>query len=393
MPATASVLLDIDVTAPPPPPPKGPWRILYGPPQPVGGATAEIIQAQNKQIILRTEPDQNHEVSFDIDGRDPAAAGIVELQTDLTVMFGARIVFTGRIVPTQDTLDASSHRVQVTAYDYREVLRRRAVLPGDTLSWTNKEQATIAWNMIQATQARPGGQLGIAQGAGQTTGVKRTAYTATVGDYIGDDITTLAQLDNGFEWQITPYGPADLRFDVFYPRQGTDRGVVLSYGDSRISSITRTVDPSTFADCVYVTSSGGSGSLSAQHVEAPDIAGRPEQRWDSVVGTQDNTLATLTDHAQGLLNQLQVVTPSYAIQFYPGAWDGPDWLWLGDPVTVRIDSGRLQVNDAGLRVVEMAFALSADNVETLTLTVGAIPLRWDKKIASILKRLRYLDTK
>jgi hypothetical protein len=392
MPATASEALEIDVSAPPPPPPKGPWRFLYGPTQPTGGVTAEIIQAQNKTVTLRSEPDQAHEVSFDVDGRSPAAAGITELETDLTVMFGADIVFCGRVGSSQDTLDASSHRTTFSAFDYREVLRRRAVLSGDTVSWTSKEQATIAWNMIQATQGRAGGNLGIAQGAGQATGVKRT-YTATVGDYIGDDITTLAQLDNGFEWQITPYGFSDLRLDVFYPNQGSDNGVVLSYGDARISQITRTVDPSTFADCVYVTSSGGSGSLTPQHLEASDIGTRPEQRWDSVVGTQDNTQSTLNDHAAGLLGQLQVVTPSYQIQFYPGAWDGPQWLWLGDTVTVRVSSGRLQVDDSGLRVVEMAFAISPDNVETLTLTVGQIPFRWDKKIASILKRLRYLDTR
>jgi len=75
MPATASEALEIDVSAPPPPPPKGPWRFLYGPTQPTGGVTAEVIQAQNKTVTLRSESDQNHEVSFDIDGRSPAAAG------------------------------------------------------------------------------------------------------------------------------------------------------------------------------------------------------------------------------------------------------------------------------------------------------------------------------
>src|SRR5205823_4067686 len=64
------------------PPAAGPWRILYGPPQPAGGVTGEVLQAQSKTITLRTEPDQNHEVSFDAGGTDPAIAGIVELETD-----------------------------------------------------------------------------------------------------------------------------------------------------------------------------------------------------------------------------------------------------------------------------------------------------------------------
>jgi hypothetical protein len=390
MPATVTAALDIDVTSPPPAPQQGPWRILYGPAQPAGGATGEIIQAQNKTVTLRTEPDQNHEVSFDADGLDPLLTGITELETDLIVMYGPQIVFSGRVVPTQDTLTAAAHRTVVTALDYREVLRRRAILPGDQLSWTGIDQATVAWNMIQATQGRPGGNLGIVRGAGASTGVNRT-YTATLGDYIGDDITALAQLNNGFEWQITPYGMSDLRLDVFHPQQGTNGGVVLAWGDARISSITRTVDPSTFADCVYVTSTAH--TLTAQHLEAAGIGAVPGPgRWDSVIGTQDVTQDTLNDHATALLNQSQVVVPSYQVVFYPGAWGGPDDIWLGDVLTLQIDSGRLQVNDQ-LRVVEMAFAISSDNVETLTLTIGALPFRLHRKIASILKRLRYLDTR
>jgi hypothetical protein len=389
--ATASVSLTITVSLRLlVPPAAGPWRILYGPTQPTGGVTGEVLQAQNKTITLRTEPDQNHEVSFDADGRSPAIAGITELETDIIVMYGSRIIFDGRVVPTQDTLTASAHRTVVTALDYREVLRRRAVYPGDQLSWTNTDQAIIAWNMIQATQARPGGNLGIARGAGASTGVTRT-QTNTLGDYIGDGITNLAKLNNGFEWQITPYGFADLRFDVFYPQQGVNNGVVLAWGDARISSITRNVDPSTFADAVYVTGNSAN-SLTAQHLEAADIATRAEQRWDLVIGTQDNTQSTLNDDATALLNQAQVVVPSYTVVFYPGAWSGPSDIWLGDTVTVQIDSGRLEVNDS-LRVVEMSFAISSDNVETLTLTVGAIPFRLHRAIPKILKAIRYLKTR
>lgn len=369
------------------PPAAGPWRILYGPAQPAGGVTGEILQAQNKTITLRTEADQNHEVSFDADGRDPAIAGIAELQTDIIVMYGSQIVFDGRIAPSQDTLTASAHRAVFTALDYREVLRRRAVLPGDQLTWTNVDQATIAWNMIQATQARPGGNLGITRGVGAPTGIQRT-YTATLGDYIGDDITALALLDNGFQWQITPYGIADLRLDIFYPAQGTSQNAVLAYGDARISSITRAVDPSTFADAVYVTGDPAF-NLTAQLLEAAGLASRPEGRWDSVVATSDNTQLVLNARAAALLAQGQVLTPSYTVTFYPGAWGGPSDIWLGDTVTLQIDSGRLQVNTA-VQVVEMAFAISADNVETLTLTVGQIPFRVNRALAKVIRQLKHL---
>jgi hypothetical protein len=41
----------------------------------------------------------------------------------------------------------------------------------------------------------------------------------------------------------------------------------------------------------------------------------------------------------------------------------------------------------------MAFAISPDNVETLTLTAGQLPFRLHKKIPSILKRLKLLETR
>jgi hypothetical protein len=391
--SSATGSFTIDVGFPVLPKPKGPWRFVYGPPQPVGGITAEILQAQNKTLTLRTEPGQNHQCSFDVDGRSPAAADIIELETDMMVLFGDKIVFDGRVGDSQDTLTAGAHRTVINAYDYREVLRRRAILPGDTVSWTNKDRSDIAWAMIQATQGRPGGNLGISRGLDQDLGGQ--TYTAQLGDYIGDDIDSLAQLDPPFEWQINPYSVADLRFDVYSPELGTDNGVVITYGDNRIAQITRKVDPSSFADAVYVTSSAsvsGTKTLTPQHLESSDIGTRPEQRWDAVFGNQDQTQATLNADAMGLLNSAQVVVPSYEVVLHPGAWDGPDWLFLGDVVTLQISSGRLQVNEK-LRVVEMSFAISPDGIETLTLTIGAIPFKIHKKIASMIRHLRYLDTR
>jgi hypothetical protein len=71
---------------------------------------------------------------------------------------------------------------------------------------------------------------------------------------------------------------------------------------------------------------------------------------------------------------------------------GIDDVWLGDTVNVQVRSGRLNVNDQ-LRVVEMDFALDADNLEILTLTVGAIPLQVWRLIPKMLKNLALLNTR
>jgi hypothetical protein len=372
-------------------PPRQPWRFLYGPRAPQGGFSGAIEQASARRVTLRAEPDQNSQVAWEMDGRDPAAAAITELETDVTVMYGSEYVFAGRVGPSQDVIDAAAHRTQFTAYDYRDVLRRQLLLPGDTLTFVTTEQQQIAWDLIKAAQAHAGANLGIVQGLGAAgSGVTRNMTFAN-GDYIGDDISTMAGLDNGFEWLIQPYGPGDLRFDFYYPKMGKSTGRVFALGMSRVQSITRVVDTSTYADAVYVTGDP-SANLTAQSLAAAGVATSPQGRWDQVIGSTMKTATSLSDYATRALSAAQVIVPAYTIVLQPGSWMGIDDVWLGDTVNVQVRSGRLNVNDQ-LRVVEMDFALDADNLEILTLTVGAIPLQVWRLIPKMLKNLALLNTR
>jgi hypothetical protein len=80
------------------------------------------------------------------------------------------------------------------------------------------------------------------------------------------------------------------------------------------------------------------------------------------------------------------------ITLKPGSWGGPSDVWMGDLVTVVINSGRLTVNDQ-LRVMELAFTIDANGQETLALTVGIKLLDYNKQLPKILRRLRYLETR
>jgi hypothetical protein len=370
-----------------------PWRFLYGPRQPFGGWDGQLGQAQARTVTLRCDPDQNSQAEVTLDGRSPAAAAITELETDLTVMYGSAYIFQGRIGPSADDLSADAHAVTFTASDYRDILRRQALLPADTLLYTATDQAAIAWGLVHAVQAHPGGDLGIAQGAGKAgTGVLRTMQYAA-GDWAGDLLGQLAALDNGFDWQITPYGQADLRLDVFYPQQGTDRGVVLQYGMERVAAIRRAVDPAAYADAIYMTGDTSiTPALTAVALAMSGIESAPQGRWDQVIGNDLKTQSALADAAAAALSTGQVITPSYTIALQPGSWGGPSDIWIGDQVAVRIRSGRLNVNDS-LRVVEMALAIGQDNVEQLTLTVGALPARVHRQITRMMRALAYLNTR
>jgi hypothetical protein len=368
------------------------WTFAAGATPPGGTPSVALSNARGRTLTMRVAADQGHEADFTLDGKDPQAADFTELASDLWVYRAGfpLPLFQGRIGPTTDTLTDAGHQVAVTASDYRALLGRRRLFTGDTLSWASVEQALICWQMIQATQGRAGGNLGIVPGLGQVTGVARTlAYAA--GDFIGADITATSQLDTGFDWDISPYGSQDLRFDVFYPFRGTSRGVVLEYGGSLAKSITRAVDPGAYANALLVTGDS-SATLTPAQPEAADIATRPEGRWDQVVGTTQLTASGLASRAAWELADAEVITPAYTVVMQPQAWQGPGHIWIGDQVQVRIASGRLAV-DAPYRVLELAVAIGDDGDERVTLQVGAIPVRPLKVIADAQRRLRFLETR
>jgi len=351
-----------------------------------------LANATGKTVTVRLGPDQQHEASFTLNGKDPQAASFTELQADLWCFRDGWPVpvFQGRIGPTSDQLDAAGHKVAVTAMDYREVLARRRLFSSDTLAFTAADQSVIAMSLINATQGRAGGSLGIVAGAGAHTGIPRT-ITFQAGDFIGPAITQMAQMDAGFDWDISSYGVQDLRLDIWSPFRGASRGVVLEYGSSLVASMTRTVDPSAFANALLVTGDP-SASLTAQQPEAAGIATAPEGRWDQVVGTTQLTSGGLASRAAFELASAQVVIPSYSVVLAANAWGGPGHIWIGDEVTVRIQSGRLAVNDL-LRVVEVAIAIGDDGDERVTVQAGAIPFRLGRHIAASLRRLRNLESR
>ena len=392
---------EIDVLPPAPGPPKGPWRFLLAAPQPDGTYLAVITQAQSRTLTMRAGPGNYHEAAFDIDGNAPAASAVAELQCDVQVMFGPRLLACLRLTGCTDNLDASSYRLQPAAVDYRQVLRRRSFAYGGGPPFTNADIADIAWDLIQAgaggdagIQHYPGGNLGIARGAGKAgLGIAATINYIRQ-DFAGTVIDDLCQLTPGADWDITPYGQSDLRLDMWSPQRGADNGLIFAFGDGQVASIQRTTDPSVYANSVFVTGQGISDTPSpgsAGALDVSDIATRLEGRWDQVIGTQHTSQASLDRAAAWYLNDQQVILPAYAITLHPGAWEGPDWLWIGDLVTVRIGAGRLAVNDK-LPVTEMDFSIDASGLETLTMTAGRYPFKIHQAIPKILRRLRALET-
>ncbi|MGH3693231.1 MAG: hypothetical protein ACRDRX_04395 [Pseudonocardiaceae bacterium] len=370
----------------------GTWSFLLGPA--TGGHTVTLTGAKNRKLTARlTSPS---EASFGIDGRHPQASYIAELSTDLHAVYAPdsgppSIIYRGRIGSTSDSLDDRAHTTSVTSMDYREVLRRRILYNSDTLTFTNQDQASIALNLIGQTQARPGGNLSISKGLGNPSGTLRTmSYSA--GDSIGDLIQTMSQLQNGYEWEITPVSPSALALNIWTSIRGSTRGVVCEYGGI-VESVRREVRSSDYANSIRVTGDQSQTTPpTPQERTASDIATRAEGRWDKAMTAPDTiNLAALQSRADFLLAYSQTIIPSYQLTLKRGAWLGPGHVWLGDHVTVVIKSGRLAVVDASLRVYEVAVDIADDGSDQATLTVGRPALNYDRMPSLTDQRLRDLE--
>lgn len=312
------------------------------------------------------------EASFTIDATLPEAEAALGLISGLWVLRNGREMYRGIVGATSDSCDGNTHTIQFSAANWRAILERRFILDHDTLVYANTDVGQVAWNLINATQQRPGGDLGIIQGS-TTTGVTISPQL-TPGTAITDQINTWAtsaqgSSQKGFDWAVTGVdGQAQLKFNVWFPQRGIDRQTVLDY-PGRIQGFTRADDPGTYADAIRASGSDGLVPILS---DSPTILTDPTPRLEALVSNTDLQNQTdLANWATGQLATLQDVVPSWTVTLAPNTWGGPQDFWLGDPVILNVDSGVRQVNES-LRVQEIALTLD-DNSDaaTVAVTLGA----------------------
>jgi hypothetical protein len=334
------------------------WQLLAGPAS--DGPDTELTAATGRKLTCRLG--QPSDVAFTLDGRHEQAAGITELVTDIWAYRDRELLHRGRVGATTDQVTEDAHLTTFNAPDYRALLDRRWIDDADKLSYVAEDQASIAWQIIQATQARPGGDLQITRGDGQTTGYLRDRLL-TPGKYIGETLSQLGDVDSGFEWEVD----AQLRFNTFTPQRGRGAVAVLDYGGA-VASFTRAVTPADFANVVRATADADPRAPEVR--TAADIATRPEGRWETDRGFPDILeQSTLAAKADFLLADAATLRPSYTLTLAPGRYPGPDKLWLGDTCIVSVRSGRLDEHDAQ-RVMEIVFEPTEDGDEVVRITVG-----------------------
>ncbi len=334
---------------------------------------ADLSSATSRRVSLRVDGESS--ISFSLNGLAPDAVFVEELRSDVVAYRNDAPVLRTRVTGTQDGLGAQGHSVSVTSVDYRTLLGRRLLFAGDPelTAWSTTipnpavDQRAIAWGLIARTQARTGGNLGITDGS-TATGVLRNR-TYEPGSSVGELITNLSRVANGFDWEIDP----GLVFRLYYPQRGGDTGYLLDWGGV-VTSVNRSVSAGQFTNRLRFnggqqTDSGGL-TIDAPTAEAVSAIGI-EGSWETNLADSqviDQTAAN--ERAAYELAERAQILPSYTVGLNSELWS-PDEFWLGDTGRLAIQSGRLDI-DTDVRCIGLDFDIDNDGYERVSATLGRL---------------------
>ncbi len=312
-------------------------------------------------------------VDLTVPAWDASASLLLPRRTWLLVDVDGRLDFAGWMSaePTWST-DDDAAVLEVTSPGLWEHFRHRHYTGGwgdgtptggmlegtatgnDGVTFTNVEQFDIAADLLRWTQALPGGDLhiDIAMSPPGGSGRERVrTYEPWEVKQIAEAVEQLAEVNDGFEWQVTHAWDAQQRHPIItvefhYPRLGRDTATVLE--PPQAVPVTHEGQED-WANVVLGTGSGeGSDTLFRQ----ADEVGWP--RVESVITHADVSVpATLEDHVDAELTRrsvptaartLLVVDPDLDVQlgdevrvpFLDGRWPAdPDTPWRVMAITTR----------------------------------------------------------
>lgn len=301
-------------------------------------------------------------VTWESDGDDPGAMLAHEITSDLMLYRDDQLMFRGRCGTTGDSGDADRHTVTWAAVDYRGMLDVRLTRGNN---YVQQDQTYIGWNLIAWAKFETGGNIPITDSSTPTGRLRDRTYEW--GKPIGEAITQLSEVIDGFDWEVGP----DLKYRTWYPQRGSLRTWPAVVGDT-IQEWQRTVDTGQYATDIWAV--GGEVNGAPLRATASIVGPHgPGGRWDRLVTYSDVTVqTTLDEHADAAVADASVIRPSYVLTPKLDAWT-PDDAWLGDTTRIVIQSGRLDVDTTG-RIVAISIDIDdAGGVERPVLTYGRRP--------------------
>jgi hypothetical protein len=227
--------------------------------------------------------------------------------------------------------------------------------------YTNQEQFDIAWDLINFTQSKTDGNLGIVRATVDPSLVLRSrTYNGYERKNLGEALQELAAVDNGFDFEIT----SDKRWVTYYPNKGIAQGTIFEL-DKNIQGLSWNLDATPTANEVTAIGSG-SGATTLTSV-ATDTSQRFLQglMQDSVAFPDVLEQATLDSHAVEELRLSKVIRDSPQISLV--TQDPPFGSYsVGDSITLKAQAGYININKQ-YRITSITVQVSNEGKETVEL--------------------------
>ena len=321
------------------------------------GPQRELTLAASRKIVWNLTAPAT--ATFNLPGRSSEAALLAETMSDLWVYLDTALVFRGRVTQMADTATADSYTVAVTCVDYRGLLTRRLLVEGDQLAWSTPTYAAIAWGLVAATQAKPGGGFNVVQGTWMPDSPPNPPVVRTyaAGQEIGQALDDLAAV--AFDWEIDP----TLAMNLWAPNKRPTSGFVADWAGV-VVGFTRNADTTTWANVIRE-----SGDASATVGENRYTAS-PEGRFETQIGNPGVVLqTTLQQRAPADAAAWLARRVSLNLDLRPGVVYSPADVALGAQITVVLNVGRL--DETGVYTLQQMTATLDDSGATHT-TLGLL---------------------
>jgi len=235
-------------------------------------------------------------------------------------------------------------------------------------TYSQVEQSEIAWDLINHTQSRDNGNLGITQGNNPTGVLRDRTYEYT---NVGQALISLTQIIGGIEFEFTPVVDGSnlvtgVIFDVFYPQMGSLRTDlnVLKIGDN-IHSLSGKTYKSIANNGISEGAGSGDTIISVYDESGSQVA---YTRRELLYPQKDVSIqATLDKNLEGVMNPRIVENYKCDIVLYPnkypeyGTYNLGDRLYLDFGVTntnylsglkeVRVIGISVDVDDTGHEII------------------------------------------
>ena len=305
-------------------------------------------------------------VSFLPEAQDEAVAAAIRSPAyELNLWLLDSLVFRGPAVVRQGQASESGITFSLQARDALHYLWRRLLDPTKDHTYSDVDQFDIAASLVSLAQADPYSGFGIdASGLGLSGVTRDRTYEAAEFHVVGQRLTELATVDNGFDFWIDP---GTLVLMAEYPQRGVDKTatVVIDRSSMLVPAATWVWGIEDYVSHAYGLSTGQDEAYVIGEAENPTVL-TEFGRADLGATYQDVTnQETINDHARRMADERADILYLPAPQAIASGFDRSD-IDVGDLVEVSYDYG-LGTETVDRRIASITTTIGDDGNETFGL--------------------------